>query len=67
MRNKAEPGARPAGPQTVMNARHDAREYERLPQHSEAHLNWALIILMARRPTRKKPAPGWAKKPKPAR
>ncbi|WP_443064090.1 hypothetical protein [Streptomyces sp. NBC_00376] len=50
-----------------MNARHDAREYERLPQHSEAHLNWALIILMARRPTRKKPAPGWAKKPKPAR
>ncbi|MFF6981296.1 transposase [Streptomyces sp. NPDC008343] len=50
-----------------MNARRNARDYERLPQHSEAHLNWALIILMTRRLTRKKPAPSWAKKPKPAR
>jgi hypothetical protein len=28
----------------------------------EAHLNWALITLMARRLTRKKPVPGWTKK-----
>ena len=27
-----------------------------------AHLNWALITLMARRLTRKKPVPGWTKK-----
>ncbi len=49
-----------------MNARRNARDYERLPQHSEAHLNWALITLMTRRLTRGKPAPGWSKKPKPA-
>lgn len=27
----------------IMNARRNARDYERLPQHSEAHLNWSLI------------------------
>lgn len=48
-----------------MNARRNARDYERLPQHSEAHLNCSLITIMSRRLTRKKPAPGWAKKPKP--
>lgn len=48
----------------IMNARCNARDYERLPQHSEAHLNWALIILMARRLTRKKPAPGLDQKAK---
>ena len=31
----------------IMNARRNARDYERLPRHSEAHLNWALITLMA--------------------
>jgi hypothetical protein len=40
-----------------MNARRNARDYERLPQHSEAHLNWALITMMTRRLTRKSPAP----------
>ncbi|MEZ7153986.1 IS5 family transposase [Streptomyces sp. MAD19A] len=50
-----------------MNARRNARDHERLPQHSEAHLNWAPIALMTRRPTRRKPAPGCARKPKPAR
>ncbi|WP_369174918.1 IS5 family transposase [Streptomyces sp. R28] len=48
----------------IMNARGNARDYERLPQHSEAHLNWSLITLMTRRLTRKKTASGWAKKPK---
>jgi hypothetical protein len=49
-----------------MNARRNARDYERLPQHSEAHLNWALITLMTRRLTRKKPTAGWSKKPDPS-
>jgi transposase len=48
-----------------MNARRNARDYERLPQHSEAHLNWALITLMTRRLTRKKPAPSWTKEQAP--
>ena len=50
----------------IMNARRNARDYERLPQHSEAHLNWALITLMGRRLTRKKPAPSWTKKHTPS-
>ncbi|GGV57026.1 hypothetical protein GCM10010245_90070 [Streptomyces spectabilis] len=45
-----------------MNARRNARDYERLPQHSEAHLNWALITMMTRRLTRKSPRTGWTKK-----
>lgn len=36
-----------------MNARRNCRDYERLPQHFEAHLNWAFITLMTRRLTRK--------------
>ncbi|QHC26762.1 hypothetical protein GR130_08175 [Streptomyces sp. GS7] len=32
-----------------MNARRNVRDYERLPQHSEAHLNWTLITIMIRR------------------
>lgn len=36
-----------------MNSRRNARDYERLPQYSEAHLNWALITMMTRRLTRK--------------
>ncbi|WP_326756417.1 hypothetical protein OHB56_04500 [Streptomyces sp. NBC_01635] len=38
-----------------MNARRNARDHERLPQHSEAHLNWAPITTTTRRPTRKSP------------
>lgn len=37
-----------------MNARRNVRYYERLPQHSEAHLNWSLITLMTRRLARKR-------------
>jgi transposase len=48
-----------------MNARRNARDYERLPQHSEAHLNWALITMMTRRHTRKSPRTDtWSRKPR---
>uniref|UniRef100_A0AAU3HMJ4 Transposase n=1 Tax=Streptomyces sp. NBC_01393 TaxID=2903851 RepID=A0AAU3HMJ4_9ACTN len=30
--------------------RRNARDYERLPQHSQAHLNWSLITLKSRHP-----------------
>ncbi|MFJ2561375.1 MULTISPECIES: hypothetical protein [unclassified Streptomyces] len=47
-----------------MNARRNARDYEPLPQHSEAHLNWALITTMPRRLTRKNLRTSqWTKKP----
>lgn len=46
----------------IMKARRNVRDYERLPQHSEAHLTWALITLMTRRITRKGPHPSWSKK-----
>ncbi|MGW3691351.1 hypothetical protein [Streptomyces sp. NPDC005125] len=38
--------------------------YERLPQHSEAHLTWSLISLMTRRITRacKPRTDSWSKK-----
>jgi hypothetical protein len=36
-----------------MRARRNARDYERLRQHSEAHITWAAITLMTRRLTRK--------------
>ncbi|WP_308406073.1 IS5 family transposase [Streptomyces naphthomycinicus] len=36
----------------IMHARRNVRDYERLPQHSEAHLTWSLITLMTRRLTR---------------
>lgn len=49
-----------------MNARRSVRDYERLPQHSEAHLNWALITVMNKRLTRKGPSNSWARKPKPS-
>jgi transposase len=45
-----------------MNAHRNARDYERLPQHSEAHLNWALITMMTRRLTRRSPAPSGLKR-----
>lgn len=44
-----------------MNSR-IVRDYERLPQHSEAHLNWALISMMTRRLTGKSPAPASGRK-----
>lgn len=37
----------------MMNARRNVIDYERLPQHSEAHLTWASITLMTRCLTRK--------------
>lgn len=49
----------------LMNARRNCRDYERLPDSSEAHLNWAFITVMTRRLTRKQPAPRWTKKPAP--
>ncbi|WP_405889203.1 hypothetical protein [Streptomyces sp. NBC_00133] len=36
----------------IMHARRNCRDYERLPEVSEAHLTWALITLMTRRLTR---------------
>ncbi|MDH6604519.1 hypothetical protein M2164_000154 [Streptomyces sp. SAI-208] len=45
-----------------MQSRRNVRDYERLPQHSEAHLTWALITLMTRRLTRKGPRTTWSKK-----
>lgn len=35
----------------IMNARRNVRDYERLISHSEAHLTWTFITLMARRLT----------------
>ena len=37
-----------------MRARRNSRDYERLPEHAEAHITWANITLMARRLTRAK-------------
>ncbi|GIF13531.1 transposase [Actinoplanes teichomyceticus] len=36
----------------LMRARRNSRDYERLPEHSEAHITWANITLMTRRITR---------------
>lgn len=47
----------------VMNV----RDYERLPQHSEAHLTWALITVMTKRLTRRRPARSWSRKTTTAR
>ncbi|MCC3777506.1 transposase [Streptomyces sp. UNOB3_S3] len=33
----------------LMKARRSVRDYERLPEHAEAHLTWSLITLMTRR------------------
>jgi transposase len=44
----------------IMNARRNARDYERLPPHAEAHLNWAFITLMTRRLTRNGHIPSWS-------
>ncbi len=45
----------------LTRARRNVRDYERLPQHSEAHLTWAAVTLMTRlltrEPARAKPQP----------
>ncbi|GGQ32852.1 hypothetical protein GCM10010266_64970 [Streptomyces griseomycini] len=46
-----------------MNARRSVRDHERLPQHSEARLTWALITVVIKRLTREEPAHGWKRKP----
>lgn len=46
----------------IMKARRNVLDYERLPQHSEAPLTWALITLMTRRITRSGPRKDWSKK-----
>jgi hypothetical protein len=33
----------------LMRARRNSRDYERLPEHSEAHITWANITLLTRR------------------
>jgi len=37
---------------SLMRARRNSRDYERLPEHAEAHITWANITLMTRRITR---------------
>ncbi|MEV7755644.1 hypothetical protein [Streptomyces griseofuscus] len=46
----------------IMKSRRNVRGYERLPQHSEAHLTWALITLVTRRITRRGSRKDWTKK-----
>lgn len=46
----------------IVKARRNVRDCERLPRHSEAHLTWALIMLMIRGITRRGPHPKWAKR-----
>ncbi len=36
----------------ISQARRNTRDYERLPEHSEAFINWAMITIMTRRLTR---------------
>jgi hypothetical protein len=45
--------ARDPGRHADVAPRAQIRDYERLPQPSEAHLTWALITRMTRRLTRK--------------
>jgi hypothetical protein len=40
-----------------MRARRNSRDYERLPEHAEAHITWANITLMTRRITRVRSQP----------
>ncbi|MER7539517.1 transposase [Streptomyces sp. NPDC097704] len=46
----------------IMKSRRNVRDYERLPQNSEAHRTWALSTLMTRRLTRKRPRADWSRK-----
>ncbi|NGO68078.1 IS5 family transposase [Streptomyces boncukensis] len=41
----------------TMRARRNARDYERLMSHAEAHIQWAFVTLMTRRLARKQPQP----------
>ncbi|MYT36590.1 transposase [Streptomyces sp. SID8356] len=45
----------------IMKSRRNVRDDERQPQHSEAHLTWALITLMTRRLTRSGPRADWTR------
>ncbi|NJP90981.1 transposase [Nonomuraea sp. FMUSA5-5] len=47
----------------LLNARRNVIDYERLPQHSEAHLTWAAITMMTRRLTSKAAVPAWNRRP----
>jgi transposase len=38
----------------ITQARRNVRDYERLPEHSEAFINWSMITMMTRRLTRQK-------------
>lgn len=49
----------------MVNARRHARDYERLVQHSETLITWAVITPRTRRLTPKKPPFGWSKKSQP--
>ncbi|MFD8376397.1 IS5 family transposase [Streptomyces sp. NPDC059688] len=44
----------------TMRARRNARDYERLMSHAEAHIQWAFITLMSRRLARQHRRPGTA-------
>ncbi|MGW2815717.1 DUF6192 family protein [Streptomyces sp. NPDC001415] len=46
-------GGRGGEPRWTMRARRNARDYERLMSHAEAHIQWAFITLMSRRLARK--------------
>ncbi|MDH6137993.1 transposase [Kitasatospora sp. MAA4] len=39
----------------LIRARRNVRDYERLPEHSESHLNWAAITMMTRRIAHQQP------------
>jgi hypothetical protein len=69
MQGAPQPGRNSGAGRTlgwIMKARRNVRDYERLPQHSEAHLTWALITLMTRRITRSGPRKDWSKRDSPA-
>lgn len=41
----------------ICQARRNVRDYERLPEHSEAFINWSMITMMTRRLTRQQRQP----------
>jgi putative transposase len=41
----------------ISQTRRNVRDYERLPEHSEAFINWTMITMMTRRLTRRKSQP----------
>lgn len=51
----------------TLRARRNVRDYESLPTHSEAHVNWGAIAVMTKRLTRKgatatRTAQSWSKR-----